>query len=1200
MEFWREAFGDLDSPAGEEPHHSEFSIPLFVRATGGHSLFFVALERMCMTYEMNAIHNRHGPLVHATNMPTLKASMSGFLQPPPAGAGLTSFKDYGMTRMLPIKRAPQDGMDDRIPHWADSRPTQPDGELPAPYISLRNRDEPDHVDPTSELAGTFLVSDLKHLWRQDKQHRLLDGGQLVLFNPRIATSFPMYICCDGTVVTQQPIKWTLISKIVGMIRSRGGDEAEGTAGGGVDADSTAAGTDTISWTVNYNSLWSEDRIDFDPFGVLCYLQADELLRTSVRHDTLEQYRDWPTGSDDLPPAAVIPWRDDGRYICFRLHNFRSGWGICPGCLTMATPRRRGHRRNYLEDREQRAMLDVLRRRGLEKIAEPPYDPDIDTDLQAPGQRLVGQTRINYIRDHKASFKTSEDTQRFYQHQRAWARDEEDEDRGKRIWNSRAGKTFFNGNPASVPAYVAHYPDTEPPIRNEPYFRFLQPLLNRFKQLNTHMGNRESYRQWWPAFWKLVDQYERPYRCLPLEALTWPDQDKSDLTPMVEGQEERSNPERWNAWMESIGQDNVPTPARIMADAEARTANPAGRAVTLGRPNLHAMTSLPARSRSLRPDIRKHRDLVNKMSEAYGPLDVDKRADLPAAVVPAFRDELDPVKVKPPQAAGADEDESEDETVFFVNLAPTAPLDQEARTAMLGSLTGGDNDMPDTNDEAAEARRSARAELTPTKVQQIAARYLLQYQHQTTAEEVPRRLQSDEDIPENALAAVMDHWEGEMTLSTRPARVLNIVRNLIGKFQIKGAVIGYPFGGDWASTVAAWVQHDAHCLDREIRAAVYSSDILESVTENLGDMTRTEARRSAVDIQMCIKLMINKFDHESALGMDTDEAELWHQCVEEHGQNIAHLAWAVMRAIRTRGVEGIVRATRPIPRSAQLVQRNPTQDRRAAAKAAPAPAIGAPARRRPSRPPQDQGSDRPARQVGDHESMEIRTGGVTLTESNSPAPRPRSQDMRPAWAADGANMGSLARNFVIGRAPDPTPGEAYTAQGGVERRRPADSTAGGSDRRVQPRTAAPERAPSTTAQRGRWNTTTHYVSGHGWWVHRDNDWVWLHSEEYRQMPGNRYDRHDGFVNYHEVNPRKGKGKAEEKGKGKSKTGKRDQSNTPKGGKAARAHPYPASEAMAAQQMAEALDHDEWTEGDRQRNYGRGSASSGQGKGKSSKR
>ena len=128
-------------------------------------------------------------------------------------------------------------------------------------------------------------------------------------------------------------------------------------------------------------------------------------------------------------------------------------------------------------------------------------------------------------------------------------------------------------------------------------------------------------------------------------------------------------------------------------------------------------------------------------------------------------------------------------------------------------------MPDPKDEAATARQSARAELTPEKMHKIAARYLLQYQHHTTAEEVPRRLESEEEIPGNAMAAVMDNWESEMTLSNRPARVLNIVRTMIAKFHLKGSVIGFPFAGSWADTATAFEQHDAHCLDREIRAAV---------------------------------------------------------------------------------------------------------------------------------------------------------------------------------------------------------------------------------------------------------------------------------------------------------------------------------------------------------------------------------------------
>ena len=49
FELWEEGFGDIVSPTVVDPAHRRLSIPIFARATGGHALHLIALERMCLT-----------------------------------------------------------------------------------------------------------------------------------------------------------------------------------------------------------------------------------------------------------------------------------------------------------------------------------------------------------------------------------------------------------------------------------------------------------------------------------------------------------------------------------------------------------------------------------------------------------------------------------------------------------------------------------------------------------------------------------------------------------------------------------------------------------------------------------------------------------------------------------------------------------------------------------------------------------------------------------------------------------------------------------------------------------------------------------------------------------------------------------------------------------------------------------------------
>eukprot|EP00959_Pyramimonas_sp_CCMP1952_P419868 8794572-Pyramimonas_sp.AAC.2 len=88
------------------------------------------------------------------------------------------------------------------------------------------------------------------------------------------------------------------------------------------------------------------------------------------------------------------------------------------------------------------------------------------------------------------------------------------------------------------------------------------------------------------------------------------------------------------------------------------------------------------------------------------------------------------------------------------------------------------------------------------------------------------------------------------------RVFAIVRELNSCFLAEGYYIAYPTHGLYTRDKAEGRdtdqrRTDAHALDRRIRAAVETDDLIEAWARDLGKQRRTEIRRQGVRLQEAV-------------------------------------------------------------------------------------------------------------------------------------------------------------------------------------------------------------------------------------------------------------------------------------------------------------------------------------------------------------
>ena len=100
----------------EVPDSDQVAVPVFLRATQGHSTYITQISRMFVPYDFNSMSVLHGPLLHVSDLNTLKASQAGHLEYSRGNAGLYSTPDFGVARFIPATRDPGDEAQD-VPHW---------------------------------------------------------------------------------------------------------------------------------------------------------------------------------------------------------------------------------------------------------------------------------------------------------------------------------------------------------------------------------------------------------------------------------------------------------------------------------------------------------------------------------------------------------------------------------------------------------------------------------------------------------------------------------------------------------------------------------------------------------------------------------------------------------------------------------------------------------------------------------------------------------------------------------------------------------------------------------------------------------------------------------------------------------------------------------------------------------------------------
>ena len=105
-------------------------------------------------------------------------------------------------------------------------------------------------------------------------------------------------------------------------------------------------------------------------------------------------------------------------------------------------------------------------------------------------------------------------------------------------------TYLNNFPRSAPCWVARNATDAPPLRYEPFFRFLEPLNNRFLAYTKHRGDNAPNAEWWPNLRRLIDraggQFAEPLKREPFAIFARPHLRDEITEPQ----------ESWNEWVKN--------------------------------------------------------------------------------------------------------------------------------------------------------------------------------------------------------------------------------------------------------------------------------------------------------------------------------------------------------------------------------------------------------------------------------------------------------------------------------------------------------------------------------------------------------------------------------------------------------------------------------------------------------------------------
>ena len=196
----------------EVPDSDQVAVPVFLRATQGHTTYVTQISRMFVPYDFNSMSVLHGPLLHVSDLNTLKASQAGHLEYSRGNAGLYSTPDFGVARFIPATRDPGEESQD-VPHWVMDDFTK--SQLPPEALAASTPGQAGGmmVAPT---RGSYNKADERHFWTLEDHHNN-EWQYMVLFNTRVILKFDLRIAPDGTLVSQQRPKWTDIDKIISLV-----------------------------------------------------------------------------------------------------------------------------------------------------------------------------------------------------------------------------------------------------------------------------------------------------------------------------------------------------------------------------------------------------------------------------------------------------------------------------------------------------------------------------------------------------------------------------------------------------------------------------------------------------------------------------------------------------------------------------------------------------------------------------------------------------------------------------------------------------------------------------------------------------------------------------------------------------------------------------------------------------------------------